>query len=62
MSARSIILGNGFDVALDYKTKYSDFYANSQELRKLSNSGNALCKHILDDIKGCLWSDLEIGL
>ena len=63
MPASSIvILGNGFDVALDFKTRYSDFYNNSEELRALAASGNVLCSHILDSIKGDLWSDLEMGL
>lgn len=57
-----IILGNGFDVALDYPTKYSDFYQKSKELRALANNGNSLCKHIINYISDELWSDLESGL
>ncbi len=57
-----IILGNGFDLALGIETRYSQFYAKSQELRDLANNGNSLCQHILDDIKGEYWSDLECGL
>lgn len=57
-----IILGNGFDVALDYPTKYSDFYQKSKELRALANNGNSLCKHIINHISDGLWSDLESGL
>jgi len=57
-----IFVGNGFDVAHGYKTKYSDFYANSIELKELATKGNVLCQHILDNVKGDLWLDLECGL
>lgn len=57
-----IFIGNGFDVAHGYKTKYSDFYANSIELKELATKGNVLCQHILDNVKGDLWLDLECGL
>ena len=57
-----IILGNGFDVALGIPTRYSQFYANSQELREMAAHGNRLCQHILDHIRNELWSDLESGL
>ena len=57
-----IFIGNGFDVAHGYKTKYSDFYANSIELKNLASNGNILCRHILDNVKGDLWQDLECGL
>ena len=57
-----IILGNGFDVALGYPTKYSQFYENSDLLRDYANKGNTLCKHILENVEGELWSDLERGL
>ena len=57
-----IFIGNGFDVAHGYKTKYKDFYANSIELKELASKGNVLCQHILANIKGDLWQDLECGL
>lgn len=57
-----IFIGNGFDVAHGYKTKYCDFYANSIELKELATKGNVLCQHILDNVKGDLWLDLECGL
>ena len=57
-----IILGNGFDVALGYPTKYSQFYENSDLLRDYAYKGNTLCKHILENVEGELWSDLERGL
>lgn len=55
-------IGNGFDIALHFNTRYSDFYANSVKLKQLANNGNTLCKHIINNIKGTLWSDLECGL
>ena len=57
-----IFVGNGFDVAHGYKTKYIDFYTNSIELKELASKGNVLCQHILANIKGDLWQDLECGL
>lgn len=57
-----IILGNGFDVALGIPTRYSQFYENSADLRKYADRGNALCRHILSNLQGDLWSDLESGL
>jgi len=57
-----IILGNGFDVALGIETRYSQFYEKSRELREFARKGNSLCQHILDNIKGEYWSDLECGL
>ena len=62
MLSSMIFIGNGFDVAHGYKTGYNDFYNNCDELKKLATSGNLLCKHILDNIKGDLWQDLECGL
>lgn len=57
-----IVLGNGFDVALGIKTRYSQFYEKSQDLRYYANNGNSLCQHIIDNIKDGYWSDLESGL
>ena len=63
MATNSIVfLGNGFDVALGIPTRYSQFYKNSKELRVYANKGNNLCQHILDNVDGDLWSDLECGL
>lgn len=50
-SKAMIFIGNGFDVAHGYKTKYSEFYANSFELKELASNGNILCQHILDNVK-----------
>ena len=57
-----IFIGNGFDVAHGFKTRYSDFYNNCDELNKLAKEGNSLCQHILDNVKGDMWQDLECGL
>lgn len=57
-----IFIGNGFDVAHGYKTRYGDFYNNCEDLIQLANNGNLLCKHIVDNINGDMWQDLECGL
>ena len=57
-----VFIGNGFDVAHGFKTRYKDFYSNCDELNKLANNDNLLCQHILDNIKGDMWQDLECGL
>lgn len=57
-----VFVGNGFDVAHGYKTRYKDFYSGCDELNKLANNDNLLCQHILDHIKGEMWQDLECGL
>ncbi len=62
MPLAMIFIGNGFDVAHGFKTKYSDFYENCPELKSLAKNGNLLCQHILDNLKGEMWQDLECGL
>ncbi len=57
-----LFIGNGFDLSLGYKTGYSDFYKKSILLRQYANEGNELCKHIISNITGELWKDLECGL
>lgn len=58
-----VILGNGYDVAQNYPTRYIDFYNNSKSLKCLAKKGNKLCKHILNNYKSSMqWSDLEAGL
>ncbi len=57
-----ILIGNGFDVSHGFKTKYRDFYDNCEELKNLANNGNLLCQHILNNITGDMWQDLECGL
>ena len=38
-----VLLGNGFDIALGYHTKYIDFY-ESDEFGKLGNKGDGVSK------------------
>ena len=57
-----IFLGNGFDIAHGYQTSYRDFHRNCKEIKTLAEKGNSLCKHILEDVQGELWKDLECGL
>ncbi len=48
-----LYLGNGFDVAHGFKTRYMDFYENKLvDLQIGANKGNSLFQHILDNIKG----------
>ena len=62
MLSSMLFIGNGFDVAHGYKTRYSDFYQYCDELKELAEHDNLLCQHILDNIKGDMWQDLECGL
>lgn len=55
-----LILGNGFDVALGYNTKYSDFYKSETFGRYATET--KLGKHIKENITGPNWTDLECGL
>lgn len=59
-----LVIGNGFDVACGYKTRYSDFYENDEkELKIAADKGNELCQSILANDKNKYnWSDLESGL
>ena len=57
-----LLLGNGFDKALGYQTGYSDFYKESTLLKQYAKKGNELCRHIIANITGELWKDLECGL
>lgn len=57
-----VILGNGFDKALNFPTGYYDFYSNSKELKHYAMGGNKLCEHIINNLSSDLWSDLESGL
>lgn len=58
-----VVLGNGYDIAWNYPTKYNDFFQNSNDLKKCANNGNQLCKYIINNYKTDLfWSDLEEGL
>lgn len=56
-----IFIGNGFDVAMGYKTKYADFY-ESEEFTRLANH-NKLVKYIREiNQRHELWTDLETAL
>ena len=58
-----LYLGNGFDVAHGSKTRYTDFYENKlEDLHIGAKNGNLLFQHIIDNIKGGYWFDLENGL
>lgn len=58
-----IFIGNGFDVAHGYKTRFKDFYENrKKELLFGAENGNALFRHIIDRITEEYWKDLEKGL
>lgn len=52
-----IIVGNGFDVANNFKTKYSDFYQSSY-FKNLCDNSN-LAKYIRKQNERLNWSDLE---
>lgn len=54
------IIGNGFDINLGIKSKYSDFYNFYQTVNSNSESINNLKKSISGDLKN--WSDLELAL
>lgn len=59
-----VILGNGYDVAQGFPSRYKDFYDGSTDLKVYANNGNNLCKHIIDtyNSEDTQWSDLEEGL
>lgn len=59
-----VILGNGYDVAQGFPSRYKDFYDGSTDLKVYANNGNKLCKHIIDtyNSEDTQWSDLEEGL
>lgn len=58
-----LYLGNGFDVAHGYHTRYKDFYNSKiDELKSSANKGNLLFQHIISRITGEYWQDLERGL
>ena len=57
-----LILGNGFDLANGYKTKYSDFY-NSNYFRECIKNSNNLSMYIEKKAnENSLWRDLEYAL
>lgn len=55
------MIGNGFDIALGLKTKYTDFYEYLQkDFNYEKNIKNDILENISKNIE--LWSDLELGL
>lgn len=56
-----IILGNGFDVAYGYKTRYSEFI-NSVHFKNLLSQGNKLAKFIYDVNSIQNWVDVEVEI
>lgn len=55
-----ILIGNGYDVAMSYKTRYSDFIGSTYFPNKIKNS---LCEYISDASKRHeKWIDLEMEL
>lgn len=54
------LIGNGFDLNLDMKTKYSDFYKHYKLIQSESLAINKLKDSISNDIEN--WSDLELAL
>lgn len=53
-----IIIGNGFDLDQNLKTRYSDFVC-STEFKSLINSGNFLASYLEKEYKPQLWFDVE---
>lgn len=57
----AILLGNGFDIANNFKTSYNDF-VESGEFKNLLDNNNALAKHIYSIKKIYNWVDVETEL
>lgn len=54
------LIGNGFDISVGLKTKYSDFYKYVINSNELKNDNNEILESIKNESD--LWSDLELGL
>lgn len=54
----AFMIGNGFDISLGLKTRYTDFY--SDYFQKENNINNDIMKDVADNLE--LWSDLEKSL
>lgn len=57
----AVILGNGFDIANNFKTSYNDF-VESEEFKTLLQAENALAKHIYNVKNLYNWVDVEIEI
>ena len=54
------IIGNGFDLNLGMRTRYSDFYKYYKSIKSPSTLIDVLKENISNDIEN--WSDLELEL
>lgn len=54
------MIGNGLDISLGLKTRYTDFYEYTKNQYSDENIKNEILQSIGKDIE--LWSDLELGL
>jgi hypothetical protein len=57
----ALILGNGFDIANNFPTRYSDFIKSSY-FQELLNSNNQLASHIKSVYNLYNWVDVEVEL
>lgn len=57
----AIILGNGFEIAYGYKTRYNDFI-DSDQFNDLKFQGNNLAKHIYEVKNIQNWVDVEVEI
>lgn len=56
----TFLIGNGFDLKLGMKTKYSDFYNYYKSIHSENNTISTFKKNI--DVKNDTWADLELAL
>lgn len=56
-----VVIGNGFDLNLGFKTSYNDFI-ESDIFNTLIEADNKLCKHLLEQKKLHSWVDVECEL
>ncbi len=63
-AAATLILGNGFDIGLGYKTRYKDFYESGFFPSKESYPQSAMCLflHTQALVKGDTWGGIEASL
>lgn len=54
------LIGNGFDLNLGLKTRYSEFYEYYKSINSQSDSINTLKENISTNLEN--WSDLELAL
>lgn len=59
MGKTVILIGNGYDLALGFKTSYSDF-VSSEYFQKIKSS--SLCQRIFETTKIQNWVDLELEI